>query len=170
MSLKVEDDRLTLQSSNTPLDTILAGIRDQAQIEIKSLTSTDEEVTVDFKRVPLREGLVLLMKNYSYALEFSDPGEENSRVTSLFILSKTGSKQGSIVWQKNDELKSSRQSNVLTGNQSHHQLFPEHLKDSPENTNPMKSPAAIDPLVGLELQEKGMYPVGKLHRQFFPDR
>lgn len=151
MHLVIEDGLMTLQSDNAPLSNIIDGIGRQAGIEIKSLVPLEEGITANVSRIPVDDGLSRLIRNYNYALGFEGPGNADGRVTSLFILSRTGNIQTSIVWREKEETDSPVTHDVIAKDRMQQPLLPDHLPGTPDDYDPMKSHTAIDPLARLEL-------------------
>lgn len=166
MSLAIKDSRMTLQSNNAALSSILDEIRKQTGIEIQSFIPLEEGINADFSRVPINAGLTLLMRNYNYSIEFNNPDNENSKITNLFILSRTGNAKSSIVWREEKVVPPPTQKTNRAHQRIQHQLLPDHMIGSPDENDPMISHMAIDPLARLELQEHGMN--GGRYHQIIP--
>lgn len=79
--VKIEGEGLvTLNATNVPLNNLLQALSRRIPLEIRGGVAPDERITVQFSRLPLKEALGKMIRNYNYVL-VTPEGSERSILT-----------------------------------------------------------------------------------------
>lgn len=71
--IEYEGDRLTLRATDVPIDRLLAEIAAVTKVTIRG-TASSRPVSVDFRSVPVREGLLRIFGEESFMLRYGSDG------------------------------------------------------------------------------------------------
>jgi hypothetical protein len=93
--IRVESGRLTVAVKNTTLLAILAKVADQTGIRFEIHGKADRQVTANYIKIPLDEGLKRLLDNYSYIIVYTvnKSQKKGANIQSVIIYGKPGTDQ-----------------------------------------------------------------------------